>query len=225
MTKDKADFINQLRKNRPFPAFSNSSANPNIDLYDEFGNIVNAGHLRGAINRYFRWDGAATVEDSDHVAIPIRILVTQEGSASTDPDFPVLGNEYFGPTPITTDVTVRRLTQFQLMPNEAVDWAYGTQSGQTTANPDGSVTIRNLAINNQYQTLTINRATTVIVIPPQPGVNPEVTLNTSAPNDADIASTELYIDNVLVETTVNGNLTFSFQPNGKNIVIRVESFD
>lgn len=159
MTADIDSYLKQLRRNRAFPAFSNSTADSAIAYYDTFGNIINSGALRGVINRYFRWDGNATTEDRNHVAIPIRVLVTQNGSPSHDPDFPVLGNEYFGPLPVITDVTIRRLTEFQLLPNETVNWTYGGQSGTAQANPDCSVTIRQLAVNNSNQTLEIRRAT------------------------------------------------------------------
>jgi hypothetical protein len=67
--------------------------------------------------------------------------------------------------PVITDVTIRRLTEFQLLPNETVNWTYGGQSGTAQANPDCSVTIRQLAVNNSNQTLEIRRATAPAAAP------------------------------------------------------------
>ncbi|NOZ53108.1 MAG: hypothetical protein GXP08_08200 [Gammaproteobacteria bacterium] len=148
------DDASALVRNRAFPAFTNGSADDDPGLPD--GQDGYTGTLRGAINRYLRWDSANIVDTREQLSMPVKVDVDTSG-IPPNPGYPPTENHYYGPLPITTDVTMRRIQNFQLLPGEAVRWRYKDASGIVSANADGSVTVPNLEMASTYTVLTLTR--------------------------------------------------------------------
>ncbi|VAW88532.1 hypothetical protein MNBD_GAMMA16-1584 [hydrothermal vent metagenome] len=139
-----------LRRNLAFPAFSNGSADDNAGEPDGLGGFTGAS--QGALNQYLRWDSTNIVDTRDELAMPIRADIDTTGI-----DSPPRKNKYDGPLPITADVTIRRIQQFQMLPGETVNWNYNGKSGSVSANEDGSVTVPGLEIQTSFIPLVLNR--------------------------------------------------------------------
>lgn len=167
------DDTTQLRRDQAFAAFSNASHDD--DLGRGEGNGTRAfdpesgyagdvsvagdtgwdGAIAGAINRHLRWDSTRIVDTIDSFEIPVRVL-DGEGGDPPQPGYPTTGDRLGVTPPVRADVTVRRVQAFQTRPGEVVDWTFGTQSGEATANEDG-VTIAGLDIGTSWQTLRLTR--------------------------------------------------------------------
>ncbi len=148
------DEISFLKRNLAFPAFTNSSADEDAGIPESAGY---SGALQGAKNRYQRWDSANIIDTREQLSIPIKVDIDTTGTPPIDPALPPLDNEYYGPLPITTDVTIRRIQQFQMLPGETINWSYNGQSGAVSANDDGSVTIPNLEMTTNFIPLVFTR--------------------------------------------------------------------
>jgi len=143
-----------LRRDLAFPAFSNASSNNDPGQPD--GNGGYTGEDRGVINRYFRWDSANIVDTRDVFSIPLKLDINASGTASNG--LPPTGNDYYGTLPIVTDITIRRIQRFQLLPGELVNWSFNNASGTVAANTDGSITIPNLNLSaTTYSNLRLTR--------------------------------------------------------------------
>jgi len=148
------DATSFLRRNLAFPAFSNGSADDDAGKPDGAGGYT--GTLRGAKNRYFRWDSANIIDTRSQLSIPVRVKINTTGTPP-DSGYPPKGDDYFGQLPITTDVTIRRIQQFQTLPGEAINWSYNGESGTVSANDDGSVTVQNLEMTTSFTPLVFTR--------------------------------------------------------------------
>ncbi len=148
------DEVSFLKRNLAFPAFTNSSADEDAGMPEDAGY---SGALRGAKNRYQRWDSANIIDTREQLSIPIKVDIDTTGTPPIDPALPPFDNEYYGPLPITTDVTIRRIQQFQMLPGETVSWSYNEQSGAVSANDDGSVTISDLEMATNFTPLVFTR--------------------------------------------------------------------
>lgn len=162
-----------LRRDLPFPAFTNSShdddhgggeGNGQQDWSDNAGFAGNvavpgdtgwSGTRAGAINRHLRWDSNAIVDTIDALEMPLQALDGQ-GEAPSD-DYPATG-DWFDGGPLVVDVTIRRAQAFLCRPGEAVLWSFGQHSGVSQADGDGAVTIEALPIGTSYQTLRLSRS-------------------------------------------------------------------
>ncbi len=143
-----------LRRDLAFPAFTNCSADDNPGEPDGLGGFT--GALRGALNRYLRWDSANIIDTRDRLEMPLRVDIDTTGTPPAA-GYPPTGNGYFGPPPITTDVTIRRIQQFQTLPGEEINWTYNGVSGTIYANGDGSLTVRGLEITSSFVPLILTR--------------------------------------------------------------------
>jgi len=190
---ERLDTASLLARNQAFPAFSNSSADDDPGIPDGSGGFT--GRLRGAINRYQIWDSVSIVDTREQFSIPIKVDIDTSGTPP-DPEFPPKGNYYYGPTPIISDVTVRRIQNFQLMAGEAVNWEYNGESGVVFANNDGSVTVPNLAMMTTYTELILIRALTPI--------SPSITIQPISQSIEEGAS-------VTFSVAAIGSATLSFQ--------------
>ena len=135
--------ISFLSRNLAFPAFSKSSIDDDAGEPDGLGGYT--GALRGARNRYLRWDSANIIDTRSQLIMPIKVDIDTTGDTPPAAGYPALKNEYYGPLPITAHVTIRRIQQFQVLPGEEIHWRYGegdeSQTGTVYANADGSVTV------------------------------------------------------------------------------------
>ena len=152
--------VTYLNRDLAFPAFSNSTADDDIGVEDGEGGYT--GDLRGAVNRYLIWDSAAIVDDRNQFSMPIRVRVNTDGTPSSDPDMPAMGDDYFGSLPIRSNVTIRRVQHFQTLAGEAVSWEYGDQFGTAYAGSDGSITITGLEIDREFVPLVLTRQQTLV---------------------------------------------------------------
>ncbi len=123
-----------LRRNLAFPAFSNGSADDDAGEPDGMGGFTGAS--QGALNQHLRWDSANIIDTRDKLSMPIK--------ANID-------------LPMTADVTIRRIQQFQLLPGETINWSYNGASGIVSANEDGSVTVQGLAMTIDFVPLVLTR--------------------------------------------------------------------
>ena len=152
---DTLDDTSFLSRNLAFPAFSNGSADDDAGEPDGMGGYT--GTLRGAHNRYLRWDSANIIDTRDQLSMPIKADIDTTGTPP-DAGYPAEGNGYFGQLPITADVTIRRIQQFQTLPGEAIHWNYDGQSGTVFANDDGSVTVLGLEMTTAgFTSLVLTR--------------------------------------------------------------------
>ncbi|MEO5729531.1 MAG: hypothetical protein ABI134_02010, partial [Byssovorax sp.] len=163
-----------LRRDRPFPAFSNSPLDD--DAGDGKGNgkqpwnaesgyagvLATAGdtgwngRLAGAHNRYFRWDTTAAVDTRETLELKLSV---KSGSGSPPPsnEYPPKGDLLTEELPVKVDVTPRRVRDFQMIPGEIVRWELGELKGEATAGADGSVTVAQLPLSAEWQTLKLTR--------------------------------------------------------------------
>jgi hypothetical protein len=168
------DEITYLRRNLAFPAFTRSSANNDPgdgssngtrtwnDTRGYSGTVATPedtgwnGDVAGTMNRYLRWDSRAIKDTWARFEIPIRAKFDDQGSAPTN-NYPASGDKYFGPTPIRADVTLRRIQAFHCLPQEPITWTYGQQTGIIRADNEGTVTIPEINISREFQTLVLVR--------------------------------------------------------------------
>ncbi|NOX75807.1 MAG: hypothetical protein GXP17_04175 [Gammaproteobacteria bacterium] len=148
------DEISFLSRNLAFPAFSNGSADEEAGEPDGQGGYT--GALRGTKNRYLRWDSANIIDTRNQLSMPIKADIDTTG---TPPDlgYPPKGNNYYGQLPITADVTIRRIQQFQMLPGETIQWSYNGKSGTVSANDDASVTVPSLEMTTSFTPLVFTR--------------------------------------------------------------------
>ena len=143
-----------LSRNLAFPAFSNGSADDDAGVADGMGGYT--GSLRGAKNRYLRWDSANIIDTRDQLSMPIKADIDTTGTPPAA-GYPPTGNNYFGPLPITANVTIRRIQQFQMLPGETIHWSYNGKSETVSANDDGSVTVPGLEMTTSFTPLVFTR--------------------------------------------------------------------
>jgi len=146
--------ISFLSRTLAFPAFSNGSADDDAGVPDGMGGYT--GTLRGAKNRYLRWDSANIIDTRDQLSMPIKADIDTTGTPPAA-GYPPTGNNYFGPLPITANVTIRRIQQFQMLPGETIHWSYNGKSGTVSANDDGSVTVPGLEMATSFTPLVFTR--------------------------------------------------------------------
>jgi hypothetical protein len=163
-----------LRSDLAFPAFTLSTADS--DPGDGEGNgkqpwSVNSGFagdipvpgdtgwngaVAGALNRFLRWDAAGIVDTVDRFSMPLRVH-DGEGSAAPAPGYPTLGDRFDGELPVMVDVTPRRLQAFRLRPGERLRWSFGGAKGEVLVDAEGEVTIPDLELTLEWQTLELAR--------------------------------------------------------------------
>jgi hypothetical protein len=163
-----------LRLDAAFPAFARSSADD--DPGDGEGNGLqpwsdNAGFagdvdvpgdtgwngdIAGGVNRFLRWDAAAVVDTLDEFSLPLRV---HAGPAGDPPaaDYPTTGETWAGELPVRVDVTPRRVQAFRALPGERVAWSFGKASGEVVADAEGAITVPDLELGAEWQTLTLTR--------------------------------------------------------------------
>ena len=169
------DSESYLRRDRPFPAFSRASHD--WDPGDGTGNgqqpwdpesgyageVAVAGdtgwngELAGVRNRFLRWNTNGIVDELDRFEVPLRVRAAA-GSPAPAEGYPSVGDELDRPLPVVVDVTPRRTSRFRCLPGETIEWELAEQSGTALANPDGSVTVAQLALGTSWATLVLQRS-------------------------------------------------------------------
>lgn len=161
------------RRNLAFVAFSHSSVD------DDPGNgsngkqswNVNSGYagqlsvagdtgwngdVAGGYNRFLRWDASQLVDTVDGFEVPLRVL-DGAGGAPPKPGYPTIGDKLDGTSPVTVDVTPRRVQAFRCRPGDKVAYVFGALSGEVVADPRGEVTIPALPITTEWTKLRLSR--------------------------------------------------------------------
>ena len=170
-----ADPITYYRSNTAFPAFSNASVDNNPGDGEGNGNqswddsagyagMVSVagdtgwnGDIAGTRNRFLRWDTNDITDSFEEFGISLWVL-NGAGDAATLQGYPTSGDQLDGELPVRVDVTLRRVQNFQLVPDELVYWRFDDASGAVNANLDGSVTVPNLPINLTQRRLVLTRS-------------------------------------------------------------------
>lgn len=163
-----------LRLQESFPAFSSyaldrdpgDGSGNGLRPYDDetayagdeavAGDTGWTGDIAGTFNRGLRWDRGALVDELDRWSIPLRAL---DGPGGPPPvtGYPTTGDVPDGALPASVNVTLRRVSAFQTRPGEVVDWSFGAQTGEATADAFGEVTVEGLLITDEWQTLELLR--------------------------------------------------------------------
>jgi hypothetical protein len=172
------DAESALRNGHAFPAFTRSSLDD--DPGDGGGNgeqdwSANAGYagsvdvpgdcgwngdIAGAIGRWLRWDDASLVDTVDRFQVAVRVI-DGDGSAAPKDGYPSKGDRLDRELPASVDITPRRVQAFRCKPGERVLWQLGKLRGEVLADTDGSVTVPDLPIDDEWQTLVLRRADSV----------------------------------------------------------------
>ncbi|MFN3201232.1 MAG: hypothetical protein ACE366_22720 [Bradymonadia bacterium] len=163
-----------LRRGVAFPVFSNSSGDDDPGdgsgngrrPFDEdtgyAGGVFAAddtgwsGDVAGALNRALRWDSNGLVDEMERFEIPLRVLDVPNGDAPRA-GWPTPGDVQSGPIPVRVDVTLRRVQRFQVMPGASVRWRFGALEGVTHADESGVITVPEVPVSSDWQTLMLQR--------------------------------------------------------------------
>ena len=129
-----------IRKDQAYPVFTSASSDSPLPWPDSLENAP-AGQ-RGA---FFRWRNKD--DNATKFVIELRLTSKEE-----------LNSRLFEPpTSVVADVTLRRLQNFKLEPNETVKWSFGNRSGKVVADSRGIVTIPQLQIDVEPNDLTLEK--------------------------------------------------------------------
>ena len=127
-----------IRKNEAYPVFTNADCDtkvpwPNAEKSEE----------PGQMNAFFRWQ------------------VRSDSANSLEMDLWISSNEelkskiFQVPSRAKADVSPRRLQNLRFHPNQNVSWRFGSQSGTAKTDAQGLLTLRDLTLTNEKQTLKI----------------------------------------------------------------------
>lgn len=127
-----------IRKDQAYPVFTNSSVDSEIPWPQRLPDSP-AGQ-RGA---FFRWENKT--DSNDLFEIELRLATSEE-----------LGSKMFEvPKTSISDVSIRRIQNFSVNPNDVLSWEYGEKSGKVTADKDGLITIAELPVGVKPTVLKI----------------------------------------------------------------------
>lgn len=163
-----------LRRDLPFPAFSDSSLDddpgtgagngnqPWRESAGYSGSVSAAGDTgwdgdpAGVRNRHLRWLSTDIIDEPTRLEMPLRVG-SGSGSAPPRAGYPAKGDRLEGSLPAVVDVTPRRTQRFRPAPHEPVRWTFGSLSGTVAADSDGEVTIPRLPLEEAWTTLILER--------------------------------------------------------------------
>ena len=129
-----------IKKNEAYAVFTDGSCNDPHPWPDRL-----ADKKPGQINAFFRWENRSDKKRSFKTSLYL-----------TSPD--ELDTRFAMPETATVDVTLRRLQQFDLEPNETFRWAFGDEKGKGVVDASGLITVSNLTLTSSPTTLTIRRS-------------------------------------------------------------------
>jgi len=169
-----SDTVSYLRRDRPFPAFSQAThdwdpgdgtGNGRQEWSDDsgFAGLVAitgdtgwSGDVAGALNRFLRWDTSSIVDDWERFELSLFVVDGSGGEAPVD-GYPSCGDRFDRTLPVWVDVTPRRVSRFRCVPGEPVGWEFDGRSGTVIANGDGSVTVPSIPMVVDRRTLILTR--------------------------------------------------------------------
>jgi hypothetical protein len=61
------------------------------------------------------------------------------------------------PAESTADISLRRLQNFKVLPNEEIKWQFGSNSGVVRADKNGLITIPELTVTDKPSVLTLEK--------------------------------------------------------------------
>ena len=129
-----------IRRNRAYPVFTNADSDDSNPW--EAGRRSSSDS--GQVNAFFRWKNVA-----DHPQyFRMRLFLVSPETLKTS---------FTIPAKATADVSLRRLQQFRIRPNEPVRWSFGVQSGIAEADVSGLLTLPRLEITQQETVLKLSR--------------------------------------------------------------------
>jgi hypothetical protein len=162
-----------LRRDRAFPAFTNSSldgapgtsGNGTIAFNPESGFAANVeepsdtgwnGDIAGTYNRFIRWDSRSIVDSMD--SFEVTLWIVDGAGATTDlPGYPSLGKSFEVASPVSVDVTPRRTQAFRCAEGEEVLWSFGRLQGATLCEKDGVPVVAALPLTREPTVLRLFR--------------------------------------------------------------------
>ncbi len=128
----------EIRKNAAYPVFTNATCDSAIPWSKQ-----EKATEPGQVNAFFRWENGTDSAEAFQMTLWL----------TTDEE---LGSKIFtAPKETVTDVSVRRLQNFRVAPNQKVKWTYGAQSGTVTADKNGLVTITGLKMTQEKVVLKL----------------------------------------------------------------------
>lgn len=128
-----------VRKNAAYPVFTNAACDDPIPWPDR-----EKSTKPGQMNAFFRWEN---VSDSAR-KLELNLYLIPNNA---------LQSRFFqSPESTTADVSLRRLQNLKIRPNQSVKWTFGKQSGTVRADENGLLTIPGLVIQQKKTTLKIN---------------------------------------------------------------------
>ena len=129
----------KVKKNEAYPVFSNTTGNQVLPWPDDLKNLK-----PGQINAFFRWKNGTDTADKFEISL---FLVTAE----------TLKTKFEIPKEANADVTLRRLQNFHLKPDEAFKWSFGAAKGEGKVDAQGLITIPGLKITSEPVTLSVSK--------------------------------------------------------------------
>jgi len=126
-----------VKKNEAYPVFSNASCNQKIPWPDDL-----ASKTAGQINAFFRWKNISDTQGDLQMSL---CLVSPTELKTT---FEIPGEA-------SADVSLRRIQNMHVKPNQQFHWIFGTAKGDNTADANGLMTIPALKITSQPTTLRV----------------------------------------------------------------------
>lgn len=127
-----------VNKNDPYPVFANASTNSKLPWPDDLKNKD-----AGQVNAFFRWKN---ISDTNTKLAMSLFLITPAR----------LKTAFTIPKESTADVTLRRVRNLRIKPDETFKWTFGAAKGEGKADAAGLVTIPGLKITAAPTTLTVS---------------------------------------------------------------------
>ena len=128
-----------VKRNEAYPVFANASCNNAIPWPDHLDDQTS-----GQVNAFFRWKN---ISDSK-TKLEMSLFLTSPADLKTTFEIP---------KEATTDVSLRRVQNMQVMPGQSVKWTFGAVQGEVAADATGLITISGLRITTAPATLTVHK--------------------------------------------------------------------
>ena len=132
------DWLN-IKKNELYAAFTNATDNSKLPWPDDLKNTA-----AGQVNAFFRWKNVSDTADK----VETSLFLTSPADLKT---------KFEIPKEASADVTLRRLQNFQLKPDDAFKWTFGAAKGEGKADAQGLITIPALKMSAEPATLSISK--------------------------------------------------------------------
>lgn len=132
------DWLN-IRKNEAYAVFSNGSCNDKLPWP-----YHRSDKSSGQVNAFFRWK----IISDEPKQITLSLYLTDPNALKTT---------FTIPKEATADVSIRRIQNMKVAPDDTLNWQYGKLKGKVKAGPWGLITIPKLEISVEPQKLTIRK--------------------------------------------------------------------